>query len=80
MAFIQKVLRQLRETWIDDSGYIFGTSLDAIGGLFVLIILPVISLFTTLANGKLGWINYMHPLLTICLAGIYDSNVTDIVP
>lgn len=52
---------------------IFKNYQDALFGLVVLICIPALSLFTVIFIDISNWSNYTFPILSICLAGAYDS-------
>lgn len=70
---LAQIYRAIRDYWADPKCCIFNNSSEAIWGLFPLVICPLISLLTTIIQDVTGWAGYAFPILSICIAGAYDS-------
>lgn len=72
-------IKHFYQYYLSGQSFIFKNAFDAILGTIVVLILPCISLGSTictlLSRGdvNLSFINYFFPLLAICLAGVYDA-------
>lgn len=62
-----------KKYWFDLETNIFKNYIDAILGSLVLIVLPAISLISAVIVDTTTWANYLFPIVSICLAGIYDT-------
>lgn len=62
-----------KKYWFDLETNIFKNYIDAILGSLVLIVLPAISLVSAVIVDTTTWANYLFPIVSICLAGIYDT-------
>ena len=54
--------------------YIFRNCIDALLGLFILVIIPIISVILALnIDEDVNFFNFYFPIISICLAEIYDA-------
>ena len=70
---MKKLLRTFWNYLTDKNTNIFKNYIDALFGMIVLVVLPGISLVTTLKVGTASWANYTFPIFTIVLSDIYDT-------
>lgn len=70
---MSKIWRFAKNYWLDRETYIFKNYIDAICGAIVLILLPMISLITVSFVSQPTWDNYLFPIVSIALAGAYDT-------
>ena len=67
-------IKQIKEYFTDIDANIFRNYIDALFGSVVLIILPIVSLvYTFVALETPQFFSYLFPVLSICIAGIYDA-------
>lgn len=70
---VNRLMKIIKKYWIDENTNIFKNYKDALAGLLALIIIPALSIgFTTHIDKPTFW-NYAFPLLSISLAGLYDT-------
>lgn len=70
---MSKLASTAKKYWFDSKSNIFKNYVDAICGMVVLTILPGLSLFSALRVPVTTWSNYVFPIVSICLAGAYDT-------
>ena len=74
MFELNKFIRTVKNYFSDPSTNIFKNYIDALLGGVILLLLPGISLFSTInILDEVSIQNYVFPLISICLAGAYDT-------
>lgn len=71
--FLHSIFINIKIYWLDINSNVFNDFVDAIFGLIVLIILPAVSLYSVHLFDVVDFWNYTFPILSIGMAGIYDS-------
>lgn len=70
---ILKLIRIIRNYWLAEETNIFKNYKDALCGFVVLILIPALSVGSAIFATKYTFWNYTFPLLSISLAGLYDT-------
>lgn len=73
VGFVPKITQALKRYWSDTATNIFRNYIDALLGTVILIMLPGASLVFALTECNTTWGNYVFPIMSICLAGAYDT-------
>ncbi len=68
-----KLIKIVNNYWNAEDTNIFKNYTDALAGLVVLVIVPALSIIFAICVEKYTFWNYTFPLLSISLAGIYDT-------
>ena len=63
----------VREYYLDVETSIFNSWVDALLALIPLVILPLLSLLSVIFVDSPNFWNYTFPVMSICIAGAYDS-------
>ena len=73
----KRIQQYIWHKFLSEESFIFKNGYDTLLGSIVLIVLPGISLFSTLfyvgESTEVSFLNYSFPLLSISLAGVYDA-------
>lgn len=67
------LLKKLKSDWFSEESNIFKNYRDALAGFVVLIIIPAMSICLVLNTESTSFWNYTFPLVSISLAGAYDT-------
>ncbi len=70
---MSKLLRTVSNYWTDIDSYVFSNYTDALLSVPVLILLPLFSLLTVIVANSSGFWAYTFPVISVGLAGAYDS-------
>lgn len=72
---LSRIKKVIINYWISEETNIFRNYKDAIAGFVVLVVIPAGSICLTISAGSEGRIfwNYTFPLVSIAMAGLYDS-------
>ncbi len=73
VAATSELWRVVKRYWLDEETNVFRNYADALGGLVVLVALPLASLLSVFWIEDPGWLNYVFPILSICLSAAYDT-------
>ena len=68
-----KLKKFIKKYWTNETTNIFKNYKDALFGLLVLIVIPVLSIFFTINSSPPTFWNYTFPFWSISFAGLYDS-------
>ena len=60
------------ELWNSPDTFIFQSSVDAILGIIVLVLIPTVSLLRLVVNNSIVWASYGSPLVCVSFAALYD--------
>lgn len=70
---MRKFLSIIKKYWLAEETNIFKNYIDALGGFVILIIIPAMSIFFTMFVKEYTFWGYTFPILSISLAGMYDT-------
>ena len=71
---MSKLTKTIKNYFTDPDTNIFKNYIDALLGSVILIILPMLSLVSSIGVwGNANVVNYVFPISSICLAGAYDA-------
>lgn len=70
---MNKLIKIVKNYWNEEDTNIFKNYVDALAGLVVLVIVPALSIVFAFCVEKHTFWNYTFPLLSISLAGLYDT-------
>ena len=71
---LSKLTKTIKNYFTDPDTNIFKNYIDALLGSVILIILPMLSLISSIGVwGNANVVNYVFPISSICLAGAYDA-------
>lgn len=71
---LSKLTKTIKNYFTDPDTNIFKNYIDALLGSVILIILPMLSLVSSIGVwGNANVVNYVFPISSICLAGAYDA-------
>ena len=68
-----KYAASIKRYWSSPETNIFNGAVDALLGSIILIVLPFVSLISAVSVDATTWANYAFPIMSICLAGAYDT-------
>lgn len=69
-----KIIKTLKNYFKDPDTNIFRNHIDALLGSIILIILPFLSILSSIETiNEASLVNYAFPIASICLAGAYDT-------
>lgn len=63
----------IKANWLAEDTNIFKNYRDALGGLVVLILIPLLSIWLVISINEYTFWSYTFPFLSISLAGAYDT-------
>lgn len=66
-------LRSAIKYWRDENTNIFNNSVDAAFGMFAMVAVPAASLYSVFTCSSVDWANYIFPVTSIAIAGLYDA-------
>lgn len=67
------ILKKLKSDWFSEESNIFRNYGDALAGFVVLVIIPAMSIGLVISTASISFWNYTFPLVSISLAGVYDT-------
>lgn len=69
----EKTLQYLWKLWRSSDTFIFRSATDAVWGMIVLILIPLVSLYFVYKGGGVIFSNYGFPFLSVVCAALYDT-------